>query len=181
MKNLRNGFLCLALVLFVAFVFFRIIKRPRPYESWPIANLHACVYGAYYFSYLFKTNPDQTKINADCVRILNSDFDAQKNKKGVMGYFCGRGMSLAYNEKDPVQNHFIQTGKDSRLSEDKAKATELVSLCLEAVRAKFEPIYRKIEAKSEELVAKVEPPPRELFRKFTNIRCDIASAPPCFD
>lgn len=178
---MKYGFLCFALILIVAITYFRIIKRPGPYESWPVAYQHACVYGAYYFSYLFKANLDHSKINADCVRILKSDSLAQTKDRGVAGYFCGRGISLAYDEKIPEQKHFIRTGKVNLLSEDRAKATELVRLCLEAVRTKFEPIYKKMNAKPEELAAAVEPPPRELFRQFTNIRCEVASAPPCFD
>lgn len=142
---------------------------------------HSCVYGAYYFSYLFKAELDTAKINFDCIQVVNSVLDMEEAKGYYKGYYCGKGISLAYNENIPEQNKFMKNGFENFLNEDRAKITEFVSLCLRAVEMKFEPVYKAHDEKFDNSSDTVEPPPRSLYLEFTNISCDIASSTPCFD
>jgi hypothetical protein len=179
-KFLKYGFLVLVLSLVTAVVYFRLIKQPRPYESWPIVQKHACVFGANYFSYLFKSNLDSSKINSECINDVNSSLQTKSENGYYIGLFCGKGAALAHDNKIPEQNTFLKKGVDNLLSEDHAKTIDLIRLCVKAVEMKFDPIYKELNANAD-ISTTVDLPPRNLYLEFTNIRCGVASSPPCFD
>ncbi|MBY0386154.1 hypothetical protein K2X05_13425, partial [bacterium] len=123
LRLFKYGILFLALAGVLTVIYFRFIKKPMPYEGWPIVQKHACVYGAYYFSYLFRSELDNSKINSECTQQVSSNSEVDKFK---IGLFCGKGMALAYDRGQIDQSNFLKKGKDDLLSEDHAKTVELV-------------------------------------------------------